>query len=747
MSFGLHTSRANEGSLVVESLRLRVRSIGLLANTEISFLYRNNLPSPVEVEFLMPVDSNSVVTGLTARLGRREIRAEVRGKDEARDLYDNALASGGTAAYGEQREKDIFKMNLGNLPGGASAEVELSLLEELEISDRYLRYFLPITMKPRYSPIASSAEPHQSVRCSLSLSMRAGYTGGLVGVSSPSHPIACEVVEGGDVQVQLCDDTSHLDKDLIVLIEPCSPDVPSLVWGSPRSGSLESETRSLGNSPAFMVNFIPCFNTSAESCSSEVVFIVDRSGSMSGQPIDSAKATLSLLLRSLQPGCYFNIIGFGSNFTKLYSGGSIAYNQKSLEAASRHVSSISADMGGTEILSPLQSVFTEKPITGVSKQIVVLTDGSVSNTAEVINLVRSWRNRVRVFSIGIGYGASTQLIRGVAQAGGGRAVFVSENERMQTKIMSLLVDVMSPCCSDVKLSEVEGVSFFPSSLPQLFNGDRLVVYGFETGAVTGCANAGVLSLEYRRGDRQYCHRISLERGGDVSPVSTWVHSLACRAVLQEWSSVPDKIVECVDLSCQAGIVCEHTALVGVDQSTPVPVEACMELHRLTVANVSQNHNIMLRAIPQSDNSKKSCCAGGGGGGGGGSSRGYSKLPSIPNSPDSLFASEDSRTGVVSPHEKLCTLQTAEGFWEASTQVNELLGVDVGSSLPSGLDVRVWATVLCLAVLETRYSQFKLEWQLVSRKAEKWLNTSHLHKSLALDEVKQLANQCLQPAKC
>lgn len=49
----------------------------------------------------------------------------------------------------------------------------------------------------------------------------------------------------------------------------------------------------------------------------------------------------------------------------------------------------------------------------------LLTDGSVSNTATIIDLVRKYKEVCKVFSFGIGAGSSKELVREVARAGGG----------------------------------------------------------------------------------------------------------------------------------------------------------------------------------------------------------------------------------------------------------------------------------------------------------------------------------------
>jgi hypothetical protein len=76
---------------------------------------------------------------------------------------------------------------------------------------------------------------------------------------------------------------------------------------------------------------------------------------MSGSPIKLAIGALKLFLHSLSIGSKFNVVSFGSNFTKIFPQ-SVVYNEENLKIAVNQISSFDADMGGTEILEPLKDL-------------------------------------------------------------------------------------------------------------------------------------------------------------------------------------------------------------------------------------------------------------------------------------------------------------------------------------------------------------------------------------------------------
>ena len=121
---------------------------------------------------------------------------------------------------------------------------------------------------------------------------------------------------------------------------------------------------------------------------------------------------LQLFFRSLPEDCYVNIVGFGSRYNKLWPT-SVKYSQQTLTQASAHLSSMGADLGGTEILQPLSDILSAQLIPGYTRQVFVLTDGEVSNTAEVIECVRRFQHNARLFALGLGEGASHELVEGI----------------------------------------------------------------------------------------------------------------------------------------------------------------------------------------------------------------------------------------------------------------------------------------------------------------------------------------------
>jgi hypothetical protein len=207
----------------------------------------------------------------------------------------------------------------------------------------------------------------------------------------------------------------------------------------------------------------------------ELIFLVDTSGSMAGSAMENTKNTLQIFLRSLPELCRFNIFQFNSTFTQLFADGSRSvlsqchrihhsvdlmslftcsylrpYNDESLASATAWVAQLKAS-GGTEILPPLQKIFKTDPIEGHPRQIFLLTDGQVSNTAAVIDITKDNASTSRMFTFGIGNSVDHTLVNGMAIAGGGKAEFVTRNDLIAEKVASQLARALQPAIAKVTI--------------------------------------------------------------------------------------------------------------------------------------------------------------------------------------------------------------------------------------------------------------------------------------------------------
>ncbi|CAF2783362.1 unnamed protein product [Rotaria sp. Silwood2] len=145
---------------------------------------------------------------------------------------------------------------------------------------------------------------------------------------------------------------------------------------------------------------------------------------------DSRQAML-VFLKNLPVDCYFNIIHFGTQYKSLLREITTIYNEENSQKAEQLITKMKVDLGGTELMGPLQWIEQHSPNQGRARQIFLPTDGEISNVTAVLDSCRSMASSTRIFSFGLGKPPSQSLVKGLARSTNGRFVFVPPNSKLQ----------------------------------------------------------------------------------------------------------------------------------------------------------------------------------------------------------------------------------------------------------------------------------------------------------------------------
>lgn len=396
--FGL-VRKQNGSRVPLEGIKIQVDVQGFTAHVFATMKYTNKDDNPIEAIYIFPLDEQAAVCAFQATIDGRTIVAEVQEKQEARDTYDDAIGSGQSAFLLEESDEssDIFQISVGNLPPKKEAIIELRFVTELAVEkEGRVVFVLPTVLNPRYSPQDSAASLSTQIPraaavdspYSFEFEMKVKAISAITEISSSSNSLLVEIEDNDQSQAKVKLAEAHkFNKDVEVHILTREPFKPQAIVENGVKIEGREDKEGFMESPVVMLNFFPEFKSSGSSEKGEFVFVVDRSGSMSGSKNNSAKETLLLFLKSLPDGCYFNVVGFGSSYSTLFKNSQL-YNDKNLEEATRLAETMKADLGGTEILAPLEWVFSQPLVKGHPRQLFLLTDGEVGNTQQVIDLVQ-----------------------------------------------------------------------------------------------------------------------------------------------------------------------------------------------------------------------------------------------------------------------------------------------------------------------------------------------------------------------
>lgn len=213
-----------------------------------------------------------------------------------------------------------------------------------------------------------------------------------------------------------------------------------------------------------------------QGVSSDFIFLVDCSGSMSGSRIRQARESLQLFLRSLPYGCYFDIIRFGTTFESVFDK-LVEYNDTNLVKALEVASTIQADLNGTNLLNPLLSIFEHPIRENRVCQIFLISDGDVENRKDVFASVVTNKHNYRIFSVGISCNEGIGLINGLAKLSGGSPIFLNQSSKLSEVIIEQLSYALSSSLTQIQF-HFEGVDEFettPFPVPPIINKTSLSI--------------------------------------------------------------------------------------------------------------------------------------------------------------------------------------------------------------------------------------------------------------------------------
>lgn len=417
----------------------------------------------IEAVYEFPLYEGVAVRGFKAEVDGRKMVGRVQEKVAARKEFKEAVEEGKIASLLEQERPDVFQTSVGNIPPGKQVVITLTIISEIknDADESQIRFVLPTAVAPRYGgsnvwefgKVSSTEKSHLSVDLSFAMSQP------ITSLQSPSHTIEVHLgtkkspassidsptsastkstFDPKCARVSLTSD-AMLEHDLVIVVTAPGIEEPRAMVE--RHPTHQTHAVALTFSPRFALNPIR---------SSELIFLIDRSGSMDGPQIQQAGHALQLFLNSIpSESHYVNVIGFGSVHESLFPK-SVEYDESSLRTASAYTRALLADMGGTEIASAFREVF-ERRRRDVPTQIFLLTDGQVWDVEDIAQLIREAVREVeksnafvRVFSLGVGNDVSHNLIEAVARAGHGYAQVVVDGERMEKKVIQLLKAALTP---------------------------------------------------------------------------------------------------------------------------------------------------------------------------------------------------------------------------------------------------------------------------------------------------------------
>lgn len=550
---------------------LQVTAAAGLARTVLTQRFRNPTDSLLAVTYRMPLPEDGVVASYTFELDGRIVQGVVDTTQRAHQRFDEALAKGHTAAILDQNRSNIFTQEIGNVPPFAELVVRITVEQRLVwTASGEWEYRFPTVIGPRYlsGTQAAVVAAKRDVGIGVAdgpLPFRIGLDAQIddvlsegAAVFSPSHALC---TEGTAISLV---DAARLDRDVILRWAVASQKVgAALAVARPPKGAPHA------NAAYGLLTLVPPSpNANIPSVARDLIVLLDTSGSMSGAPLEKAKAVVTALIEALGENDQLELIEFSGSPRRFQASPERASEMLKRRAIawikSLHASS-STEMY-TAILEAMKSLRPHS-----QRQVVLITDGYIGGEAEVVKLLlERFPAQCRLHMVGVGSAVNGALLGPMARAGRGADIRLSESEDPAHAIHALSRRLNAPVLVDVTLSGSALVETVPSSLPDLFEGSPLlasVKLRPEGGTLiaTGTTAAGPFSTSI--------HVAQTAFGAGNSAV-TALFARECVADLEtRWAigqdvARIDQEVESIGLVFQ--IATRLTSFVAIDESTVHP---------------------------------------------------------------------------------------------------------------------------------------------------------------------------------
>ena len=561
------TTPLPSSSYKIKELSVQARIADQVARVQVSQSFVNTGSAPIEVQFLFPLPYDGAIDKLTLLVDGNEFPGKLMPAKEARSVYEAIVRSNKDPALLEWMGMGLFQTNVFPVPPGAERKVTLHYNQLLR-KDRGLTDFLfPLSTAKYTSHAVEKIEFQIAIESAIDIK----------NVYSPTHSVEIKRPDAKHAVVTYSRANEVPTTDFRLLFDVDKGQV---------GASVISYRPSAGEDGFFLMLASPQVKpVVAERPKKAVIFVVDRSGSMSGKKFEQARAALKFVLNNLREGDLFNIVAYDGN-VESFRPELERYNDDTRKAAIGFVEGIYPG-GGTNIHGSLTAALGHLKDNSRPNYVLFLTDGlptiGVTNEGQICQAAKD-ANKVhaRILSFGVGYDVNSRLLDRISRDGNGLSEYVRPDEDIEAHVSAVYNNISSPVLTDVAVNfELDGVKIedgvpvnrvYPKTNFDLFEGQQLVVVGRYKKS-----GAAKVMIKGRVGDQEQKFEFPanlVEKSSDES--YAFVEKLwALRRIGEIIDQIDlvgknDELVkELVDLSTKHGILTPYTSFLADETMRPL----------------------------------------------------------------------------------------------------------------------------------------------------------------------------------
>ena len=628
---------------------------GFIARVTVTQTFENPYDEKIEAVYVFPLPHTAAVDDMTMVIGERRVVGLIKRRAEARAMYERAINQGATASLLEQERPNIFTQSVGNIKPGKEIRIEISYVDVLNYDMGTYEFHFPMVVGPRYIPGAPISKKPKLPKeltgkvgeveapmeggdpsgtgwspdttrvpdasritppvlkpgyrtghdISLSVSLEAGVPVG--DIKSPNHKVTLERIGASGAVAEISPADSIPNKDFVMKY--------AVVGEKPEMAVLAHSKGA--DQGYFMLMIQPKLDAElAKAPPREVVFLVDVSGSMSGEPTEKVKEAMRHFFRLSKPDDTVQVITFAGSANKLFER-PVAATKENVSRALNFTQQIQAG-GGTEMLKGIKMVLNEPVDPERVRIVVMLTDGYIGNEAEIIAEVgRRAGDQIRFWAVGIGSSPNRFLIDGVAKQGGGMSGMIELNTDPKELVSQIVDRIHRAQLANIQIdwNDLSVYEIFPRRIPELWAGRPVILFGRNAdGGKTRLELSGVAEGK----PLSYSLDVALPRTQPKHGVlsKTWARKkIEDISAQMYYADTPEVIEEITQVALTYRLMSQYTSFVAVDESevqlasqqakpprrvlVPVPLPAGVEFDGIFGGNVALEEDTSMSSMRSS----------------------------------------------------------------------------------------------------------------------------------------------------
>jgi len=481
---------------------------GDLATVSISQTFINPMKKAINASYLFPLNEYSAVYEMIMEVGDEKIIAKIQEKEQALKTFQQARREGKSAALLQQHRANMFTQDIANLMPDLPIKVTLRYVQTVPKIDGNYELVLPLVVGPRFQPSkqekivtdeqridfeqSSNNQPNTQTmnqwkieslpvyppvfglhipdvidknRVSISIDLTAGTP--LQSAFSDTHHLAIDKTKKQSWQIKLQNGKAIDNKDFVFKYR-LSGDLTQaglLAYKDERGGFFSLMIEPPGQPAETMIT------------PREMVFVLDCSGSMAGEPMDASKLFMRKALANLRTTDSFRIIRFSDSATE-FSQTPIPASPDNIKKGINYINALYGS-GGTYMSSGIEQALNPAVPQGSIRIVTFLTDGYIGNEQSILRLIDQKMNNARLFAFGVGSAVNRYLLEEMAHVGRGFVRYLKPGHDTESITDDLVTRLQSPVLTDIEIDwgKLSVTQISPQKIPDLFAGQTIRVQG------------------------------------------------------------------------------------------------------------------------------------------------------------------------------------------------------------------------------------------------------------------------------